>query len=263
MLLVALILLTGGTRPTVAQADIEERLRARYEHRIVTLRGFPAGSRIHYDASGDPRDSFTPGIWTLDGRVRIDRVRLASTTLRIDASRLGVVYDPDAGAFSHVLTSGRRVRLDVAVGGAAGEQLVEAALQRVLLTSGDDLADVVPEHWQRFLRGYRSPLGPPWREEALTLDGSQRAVPEPRRVRFVRPEYPAVALQFRRTGTVAFEAVLTTEGTIQELHLIQPAGFGLDEAAAEAIRQWAFEPVVVQDTPVPVIMKLSAEFLLR
>jgi TonB family protein len=229
----------------------------------VTLRGFPAGSRLHYDASGDPRDSFTPGIWTLDGRVRIDRVRLASTTLRIDASRLGVVYDPDAGAFSHVLTSGRRVRLDVAVGAAAGEQLVEAALERVLLTSGDDLADVVPEHWQRFLRGYQSPLGPPWREEALTLDEPQRAVPEPRRVRFVRPEYPAVALQFRRTGAVAFEAVLTTEGTIQELHLIQPAGFGFDEAAAAAIRQWAFEPVVVDDTRVPVIMKLSAEFLLR
>jgi hypothetical protein len=56
VLLVALVLLTGGTRPTIAaQADIEGRLRDRYENQVVTLRGFPAGSRLHYDASGDWR----------------------------------------------------------------------------------------------------------------------------------------------------------------------------------------------------------------
>jgi outer membrane biosynthesis protein TonB len=50
---------------------------------------------------------------------------------------------------------------------------------------------------------------------------------------------------------------------VDALHLMQPAGFGLDEAAAEAIRQWAYEPTVLDDVPVHVIMKLSAEFLLR
>lgn len=40
-------------------------------------------------------------------------------------------------------------------------------------------------------------------------------------------------------------------------------GFGLDEAAIEAVRCWTFEPATLRGRPVPVYVHLTARFELR
>lgn len=62
---------------------LELTLQRTYENRILTLRGFPTGRRVRYDTRGERLGSSHTGIWTLDGRVRVEQVRLSRDSLRL------------------------------------------------------------------------------------------------------------------------------------------------------------------------------------
>jgi len=57
----------------------------------------------------------------------------------------------------------------------------------------------------------------------------------------VEPTYPIIALKARIQGTVLLHAVISREGTVENLQLIQGHPM-LVEAAINAVRQWRYEP---------------------
>ncbi|HJQ25419.1 MAG TPA: energy transducer TonB [Blastocatellia bacterium] len=68
----------------------------------------------------------------------------------------------------------------------------------------------------------------------------------------VKPEYTAEAERADITATVEASAVFRADGTVGEITITQWAGFGLDEAAARAIRQLKFKPATHAGQPVSV-----------
>ena len=78
----------------------------------------------------------------------------------------------------------------------------------------------------------------------------------------VEPIYPAVARKARIAGTVIIEAVIDQTGVVKDVHVLKPLPFGLTEAALEAVRQWQFQPGMLDGKPVDVIFNLTVNFRL-
>jgi TonB family protein len=75
-----------------------------------------------------------------------------------------------------------------------------------------------------------------------------RLVPESR----VTPEYPPAALAARFDGSVTVEAQVRADGTVGDVLVTESShpGIGFEEAAADAVQRWQFEPARLAGDPV-------------
>jgi TonB family protein len=58
------------------------------------------------------------------------------------------------------------------------------------------------------------------------------------------------------TGIVIVEVKINDRGTVDDVKVLKVLPFGLDQAAADAVRQWTFRPGTLGDQPVPVVVNL-------
>jgi len=118
------------------------------------------------------------------------------------------------------------------------------------------------------VRGRGAPTGDvAWRSPDADADRAASvrvgaAVPAPRRVREVRPRYPAEAQAEGAAGTVILEVLINGDGKISELRVLRSVHPLLDEAAVEAVRQWEYAPTLVSGRPQPVVMTVTLGFSL-
>lgn len=103
------------------------------------------------------------------------------------------------------------------------------------------------------------PPPPPAPSEPYRVGGMVR---EPRVLKLVQPAYPLLASKARVQGTVVLEAVLTAEGTVDQIRVISGHPL-LIEAAIEAVKQWLYEPTYLNGAPVPVILTAKVVFQRR
>ena len=87
-------------------------------------------------------------------------------------------------------------------------------------------------------------------------------VKPPKVLRTVFPKYPREAREARVTGIVVIEAKINNKGGIDGVSVLKGLGYGLDEAAADAVRQWAFAPATKDGKPVAVIFEVPINFRL-
>ena len=87
-------------------------------------------------------------------------------------------------------------------------------------------------------------------------------IKEPRKIREVRPVYPAVAMAAKVEGVVIIEATLSQEGRVIDARVIKSHAL-LDQAALDAVRQWTFTPTTLNGAPVEVIMTITVNFRLQ
>jgi protein TonB len=78
----------------------------------------------------------------------------------------------------------------------------------------------------------------------------------------VDPVYPALARQARVSGTVELLGVLSTDGRIHELKVLRGHPL-LVNAALEAVRQWVFEPTLLNGQAVEVAAPITVNFVLN
>jgi protein TonB len=76
-----------------------------------------------------------------------------------------------------------------------------------------------------------------------------------------KPEYPELARMTRVEGAVEFEAVIGKDGTIEELKVLKGHPL-LVKAALEAVRQWRYQPTLLNGEPVEVITEITVNFKL-
>jgi protein TonB len=84
----------------------------------------------------------------------------------------------------------------------------------------------------------------------------------PAKVRDVRPVYPQTALSSRVQGLVIIEATIGADGRVRETRVLRSVPL-LDDAALDAVRQWEYEPTLLNGAPVPVIMTVTVNFRLQ
>jgi len=81
----------------------------------------------------------------------------------------------------------------------------------------------------------------------------------PTQISKVQPVYPPIALSARVQGIVILEATIGVDGRVTDAKVLRSIPL-LDEAALNAVRQWAYTPTLMNGVPVPVIMTVTVTF---
>lgn len=75
------------------------------------------------------------------------------------------------------------------------------------------------------------------------------------------PEYPPLAKMARIQGTVRLEAIISTDGTIQDLKAVSGHPL-LVKAAMDAVARWRYQPTLLNGEPVQVVTEVDVNFTL-
>jgi TonB family protein len=76
-----------------------------------------------------------------------------------------------------------------------------------------------------------------------------------------RPVYPPEAKQARIQGVVKLSAIIAKDGTMQHLEVLEGHPL-LVPAAMEAVRQWVYQPTLLNGQPVEVVTQIDVNFTL-
>jgi TonB family protein len=86
-------------------------------------------------------------------------------------------------------------------------------------------------------------------------------IKEPRKLKDVRPVYPDIARQARVQGVVILECTIDSRGDVSDIKVLRSIPL-LDAAAVEAVKQWRYEPTILNGVAVPLIMTVTVNFRL-
>ncbi len=96
----------------------------------------------------------------------------------------------------------------------------------------------------------------------------QTAAPKPVRVNPValsqpQPKYTDAAKAAHIQGDVGLELTVDQDGKASQIRVTNPLGYGLDENAVEAVKQWRFRPATVDGKPTSLRAQLTVSFRLH
>jgi TonB family protein len=75
----------------------------------------------------------------------------------------------------------------------------------------------------------------------------------------VAPDYPLLARQMKVQGAVSLQALISRDGSIQELQILSGPAI-LAAAAREAVKQWHFKPYLQNGQPVETQARITVNF---
>jgi periplasmic protein TonB len=84
-------------------------------------------------------------------------------------------------------------------------------------------------------------------------------VKAPKLLHRVEPAYPTIALKARITGKVLLRAIVDVHGAVQEVR-IESGPPVLREAAEEAVRQWRYQPLLLNGEPRAFDLEVTVSF---
>ena len=91
-----------------------------------------------------------------------------------------------------------------------------------------------------------------WAQSAQPADTPQHTIVPPRLVKFVEAEFPASEAKAGRGATVVLQISIDATGAVADVTVQESAGPAFDAPALAAVKQFAFEPAIVDGKPIPV-----------
>ena len=112
----------------------------------------------------------------------------------------------------------------------------------------------------RFTLDGGKPAPPAKDGEPLTLKISG-GVKGPKLIKQVDPIYPEAARKSRVEGTVIMEVTTDIYGRVRDVKILRSIPL-LDQAALDAVRQWVYEPPIINGQPISVTFTATVRFVL-
>ena len=100
---------------------------------------------------------------------------------------------------------------------------------------------------------------PPVAKTPVRVGGDIRT---PKLIRRVEPMYPQMAVNAKVTGIVILEATVDEKGTVTNVTVLRSLPV-LDQAAIAAVRQWRYEPLMMNGAPFPFMLTVTLTFSIR
>jgi TonB family protein len=82
----------------------------------------------------------------------------------------------------------------------------------------------------------------------------------PRLIHNTNPEFSDEARRKKIEGVVTLSLVVDTNGQPTDVQVVTPLGYGLDEKAVEAVKQWTFQPATKYGNPVAMKINVQVDF---
>jgi protein TonB len=103
------------------------------------------------------------------------------------------------------------------------------------------------------------PPPPPPPAKPVRIGGNITA---PNLVHRVEPVYPGVAVSAKVSGTVILESTVDEAGMVTDVRVLRSIQL-LDQAAIKAVKQWRYEPLVLNGIRAPFILVVTLTFSFR
>lgn len=94
----------------------------------------------------------------------------------------------------------------------------------------------------------------------LHESGDMSDISAPRALHKVDPAYPLELMRQNVGGTVAVQAIIRTNGSVSDVHVLRSVDERLDRYACEALSRWQFEPATRSGTPVDLAVVVMIPF---
>jgi len=95
---------------------------------------------------------------------------------------------------------------------------------------------------------------------ALIISGN---IEGPRRIKGDDPIYPEEARRKRIEGRVLLNIRIDKQGNVEAVQVLRSIPSLLDQAAIDAVKEWKYEPMIVDGRAIPVIFTVNVEFNLK
>jgi len=268
-----------------AEDALQGQLNAEYANKILTLRAPYSGERLQFAAGGEVLGDAKVGPWTVDGQVEVKSVTLVDRSLKIEARRVRLFFDPFQRQFRDIGTvrqgdqaaglfktfanrerwkqlAEQPVEIDIELASESPDS-AEISLATEAIFLGPTEAQLDAGFWQSYFVGKNSSreaeAEPP--EELYRIH--EEGVSDPTPLVTPDPEYSEAARQAGFRGQVRLLLVVDKDGNARDIHVVDPAGLGLDEASVNAVRQWKFRPGEKEARPVNVQLQVEIGFRLN
>jgi len=258
--------------------NVEDQLKADYADKVLTLRHFYTGNRLHFRSDGELTGFAPIGPWTLDGQISVKSIKVHGRAVQIRGRRVCLVFDlkdkPARDVLVFLAESKAKDRDKLEAPFRANEVEIEiefasekpdldqviAAMNAIFLKSGESMRDFVPDFWQDYLDQAE---GQPKRvrHSSDPVYAVKRGEISPPRVTYQpNPEFSEDARRAKYQGTTVLSLVIDESGSARDIEIVNPLGLGLDEKAVEAVSTWKFEPGKKDGKPVSVRVAVETDF---
>jgi len=97
---------------------------------------------------------------------------------------------------------------------------------------------------------------------AIPLLRDLKGIEPPRIIYQIDPEFTESARAAKFSGTTVVRLEINKSGAIQDVQIVRPIGFGLDDQAVRAVEQWRFSPAKRNGEPLEVLVNVEVNFKL-
>jgi TonB family protein len=188
-----------------------------------------------------------------------------SQTLRRSPSNAPLYYESYASIFLISARTGKLITWSRPSFQAATSEAAERLLLAELSSADVRQRYLVPVRKAHEDERQQRELAPEAQVPVITdasVEGNQTnpGLRLPRPFRQLHPAYPETAARAEVEATVDVLADLDAEGEVTNVEVTRWAGFGLDEATVNSVRQLHFFPAMHNDTPIPIRVLLRYNF---
>ena len=260
-----------GTVPALAQ---EQLLKDRFLGKMLVIRNFYIEPQLRYDSSGNIKGPAKTGEWTI-AQFKIEKVLQRNDGFELQGKRIAIGWDKKTDSVAFFEIGPLLLKVEDLSAAMTADKINQLANQIFVVLRDEPQA--VPEYWHDLVSGnvvaetdakghktFRLKNFPDWstpvpKGAALVLTTSAQGsaiyrvggkVSPPKLLKHREPEFSPLARQARYEGTTILSVTVNEAGGTEDIRVLRPAGFGLDEAAVEAVKTWRFAPARLDGKPV-------------
>ena len=267
--------------PSAYAGNLDNVIASEYPDKILTLRHFYSGDRLHLYGDGTLVDDAPAGTWTSDGQIEVRDASQNGSVLTIKARRVYQVYDSKRNQFVDALTlipinpdkqekeaekalKRRQVEIRIEMPPNPDPKEIPETLHAVFLAPEEPMGNIAPSYYRDFFakrEGQSKAQELPAGVFRLASVGSKAGdITPPHLLKKTDPEYSEIARQLKYQGTAELSLVVDASGSVQNVQVTQPLGAGLDEKAIAAVSQWKFDPATKGGKAVAVAIAVEVDF---
>lgn len=88
-------------------------------------------------------------------------------------------------------------------------------------------------------------------------------VARPKGIHTPQPPYSEIARRVRIQGVIVLQVTLDEQGLVRDVEVLKSLPMGLTEAAVATVREWRYEPALLNGKPVEVYMNITIHYRLN
>jgi TonB family protein len=261
-----ILLLAAFMPPTVvcAQGDIHA-LETSLKGKQMQLRSYSADSVAHYELV-DGKLIVEPVKMRTFGMFTTQSVKLKKDRIVFEGTRATVVRDVKENRIW--LTGSMPMKIEVKLHGTDPAAMIPNLSNMLFFPDAkvaaaglpEQVADMLPFDVSRTPKVKRDFLSVFDDGRWLRVNRNATKIVPPALVSSVEPEFSAAARGLKVGGSVTLVFYVSDTGHVGEIWLAEPMGLGLDESAAEAVRQYLFKPEQCDGRAVGTVLTVDVNF---